>query len=109
VYIGRECSRIYLMWNPEAQKEVRTSSVTFASAHLLDASVERATALPVPTFSAPVIPTSPVTLARAPSPLHPTAEDVSEDDNGPAAPLVSSWEQETKCDVRCIVKCCVVD
>jgi hypothetical protein len=76
-FIGREGSRIYLMWNMETQKEVRTSSVTFASATLLDASVERATALPVPT--------SPV--AHTPSPLQPTIEDVPEDDDGPAAAL----------------------
>jgi hypothetical protein len=36
-FIGPEGSRICLMWNPEAQKEVRTSNVTFASATLLDA------------------------------------------------------------------------
>jgi hypothetical protein len=86
-FIGREGSRLYLMWNPETQKEVRTSSVTFASAPLLDASVERATALPVPTSSAPVVPTSPVKVANAPSPPQPTVADVPEDDDGPAAPL----------------------
>jgi hypothetical protein len=86
-FIGREGSRIYLMWNPEAQKEVRTSSVTFASAPLLDASVERATALPVPTSLTPVVLTSPVTFAHTPSPLQPTVEDVPEDNDGPAAPL----------------------
>jgi hypothetical protein len=86
-FIGRESSRIYLMWNTETQKEVRTSSVTFASAPLLDASVEHATALPLPTSSAPIVPTSPVTVAHAPSPLQPTIDDVPEDDDSLATPL----------------------
>jgi hypothetical protein len=76
-FIGREGSRIYLMWNPETQKEVRTTSVTFASAPLLDASIERATALhllpePDPTLLPPQI----------------IAEDLTEADGaGPASPL----------------------
>lgn len=65
------------MWNPEAQKEVRTTSVTFASAPLLDASIERATALHLPPEPDPTL-----------SPLQIIAEDSSEDDRaGPAAPL----------------------
>jgi hypothetical protein len=76
-FIGREGSRIYLMWNLATQKEVRTSSVTFASAPLLDASIERATALPLP---AEAVPTS--------SPPQPTVEDdTTDDDTGPAVPL----------------------
>jgi hypothetical protein len=49
--------------------------------------VERATALPVLTSLARVVPTSPVTVARAPSPPKPTVKDVPEDDDGPAVPI----------------------
>jgi hypothetical protein len=76
-FISRESSCIYLMWNPETQKEVRTASVTFASAPLLNASIERATALHLPPEPDPTL-LSPQTIA----------EDSSEDDSaGPAAPL----------------------
>jgi hypothetical protein len=44
--VGREGSRIYMMWDPAAKKVVRSSSVTFASCDdLLDAPIERVTAL----------------------------------------------------------------
>jgi hypothetical protein len=76
-FISRKSSCIYLMWNPETQKEVRTASVTFASAPLLDASIERATALHLPPKPNPTL-LSPQTIA----------EDSSEDNSaGPAAPL----------------------
>ncbi|KAH3904530.1 hypothetical protein HBH56_232080 [Parastagonospora nodorum] len=45
-FVGREGPRIYMMWDPTAKKVARSSSVTFASCDdLLDASIERATAL----------------------------------------------------------------
>jgi len=76
-FTGRESSCIYLMWNPETQKEVRTTNVTFASAPLLDASIERATALHLPSEPDPTL-----------SPPQITEEDSSEDDSaGSAAPL----------------------
>jgi hypothetical protein len=76
-FIGRESSCIYLMWNPETQKEVRTSSVTFASAPVLDVSIERATALHLPPEPDPTL-----------LPLQIIAEDLSKDNSaGPAAPL----------------------
>jgi hypothetical protein len=77
-FIGRESSRIYLMWNPEAQKEVRTASVTCASAPLLDASIERATALQLPPEADPTL-----------SPPQTIAEDSSEDDGADPAPSLS--------------------
>jgi len=76
-FIGRESSHIHLMWNPETQKEVRTASVTFASAPLLHASIERATALHLPPEPGPTL-----------SPPQTIVEDPSEDGNaGSAAPL----------------------
>jgi len=80
-FIGRESSRIYLMWNPEAQKEVRTASVTFASASLLDASIERATALHLPPEPDPTL-----------SPPQITEEDSSEDDSAGSAASLSDYD-----------------
>jgi hypothetical protein len=79
-FIGREGSRIYLMWNPETQKEVRTTSVTFASAPLLDASIERATALhllpePDPTLLPPQIIGEDLTEADGAGPASPLSDD----------------------------------
>jgi hypothetical protein len=65
---------------------VRISSVTFASTPLLNALVERAIALPIPTFL--------VIVLYALLPLQPTVEDVSKSynstatpDDGPVTPL----------------------
>jgi hypothetical protein len=80
-FVGREGSRIYMMWEPIAKKIVRSSSVTFASCEdLLDASIERATALPRPPQGlSPSSPASPPPLPQR-SPPRPSVEDAPEDD-----------------------------
>jgi hypothetical protein len=66
---------------------VRISSVTFTFAPLLNALVERATALPISISLTLVIFTSLVTFAYTLLPLQPTVEDVPKDNDSPAAPL----------------------
>jgi hypothetical protein len=79
-FVGREGSRIYIMWDPVAKKVVRSSSVTFASCDdLLDASIERATALPgPPQGQSPSPPASPPASPQR-SPPRPSVEDAPED------------------------------
>jgi hypothetical protein len=76
-FVGREGSRIYLMWDLNARKVVRSSSVVFSStANLLDASIERATALPESLQSIPLS----LSPLPCPTPHRPQMEVVLDND-----------------------------